>query len=209
MTVQHKQLNSSIPISAAYHVLGISMLSKSPNGRYSDIGICKTGKKFPYPSRFLTISRFGYKVLFDWSISKSRGSHFFTSVARTMQSARKSTEDLEDVTHEIRSIFGVIIDYGNCVWRTRFHPLTRLYSLLLFTLQAKKSAKYIQRRGQKKGSGAEHAKPNLCEGLRAEKSLSLLPAMPLDVLFEVKTVLLVLPAHTHRWSTSWGFLASH
>ena len=38
----------------------------------------------------------------------------------------------------------------------------------------------------KKGSGAARAKQSSAKGSRQKKSLSMLPAMPLDVLFEVK-----------------------
>jgi len=61
----------------------------------------------------------------------------------------------------------------------------------------------------KKGSGAAQAKQSSAKGSRQKKSLSLLPAMPLDVLFEVKKVLSVAASHAHHLSNSSGFLASH
>ena len=52
------------------------------------------------------------------------------------------------------------------------------FILIIFTLEARKKGPPVKR--AKKGSGAAHAK-----GSKQNKSLSLLLAMPLDVLFEV------------------------
>ena len=164
MTVQHKQLNSSTDLCGlpcAWH----SMLSKSPNGRYSDIGICKTGKKFPHPSRFLTISRFAYKVLLDWSISKSRRPHFFTSMARTMQSAANR----QRIWKTWLTRFGAFLGWSltmEIVCEGRVFILWRVY---LFTLQVKKSAKYIQRRGQKKFLVRSMRRQTSAKGSRQKK----------------------------------------
>ena len=73
------------------------------------------------------------------------------------------------------------------------------FILTAFTLQARKKGKCPPAKRVKKKSGAAHAKQSSSKRSRQKKSLSLLPAMPLDVLFEViKKVLFVLPAHTYR-----------
>jgi hypothetical protein len=79
------------------------------------------------------------------------------------------------------------------------------FILTTFTLQATKKNKGPPAKRAKKGSGAAHAKQSSAKGSK-QKNLSLLPAMPLDVLFEVKKiVLLLLPAHAHRYSTPLRF----
>jgi hypothetical protein len=80
------------------------------------------------------------------------------------------------------------------------------FILTTFTLQATKKDKGPPAKKAKNGSGAAHAKQSSAKGSKQKKSLSLLPAMPLDVLFEVKkTVLLLLPAHAHRYSNPLRF----
>jgi hypothetical protein len=74
--------------------------------------------------------------------------------------------------------------------------------LTTFTLQARKKGKGPPAKKAKKGSGAAHAKQSSAKGSKQKTSLSLLPAMPLDVLFEVNLLLLLVPpAHAHRYST--------
>jgi hypothetical protein len=74
-----------------------------------------------------------------------------------------------------------------------------VFILTNFTLQVRKRGKGPPSKRAKKGSGTTHAKQSSAMGTRQKKSLSLLPAMPLDVLFEVKTIFLsVLPAHAQR-----------
>lgn len=72
-------------------------------------------------------------------------------------------------------------DYGNGMYTTRFHPPTYLYS---YTLSEEKG-KGPPVKKAKTGS----AKQFSVKSFRQTKSLSLLPAMPLDVLFEVKKLL--------------------
>jgi len=55
-----------------------------------------------------------------------------------------------------------------------------------FTLQARKKGKAPPAKRAKKGSGSAQAKQSSAKGSRQKKSLSMLPTMPLDVLFEVK-----------------------
>jgi hypothetical protein len=73
-----------------------------------------------------------------------------------------------------------------------------VFILTAFTLQATKKGEGPPAKRAKKDSDA---KQSSTKGSKQKKSLSLLPTMPLDVLFEVKNVLLVLPAHAHRYST--------
>ena len=53
----------------------------------------------------------------------------------------------------------------------------------------------------KNGSGATDAKQSSAKGSSQKKSLRLLPAMPLDVLFEVKKI-----GDTHPHSPLMGFM---
>ena len=79
-----------------------------------------------------------------------------------------------------------------------------------FALQARKRGKAPPAKRAKKGSGAVRAKQSSTKGSRQKRSLSMLPAMPLDVLFEVKKKFYQwLPTHSHRLSNSSGFLAPH
>ena len=55
-----------------------------------------------------------------------------------------------------------------------------------FALQVRKKGKGPPAKKAKKGSGPVRAKQSSTKGSRQKKSLSMLPAMPLDVLFEVK-----------------------
>ena len=62
-----------------------------------------------------------------------------------------------------------------------------------FTLQARKKGKGPPAKRAKKGSGATPAKQSSTKGSRQKKSLSLLPTMPLDVLFEVEKYFVTHP----------------
>jgi hypothetical protein len=59
---------------------------------------------------------------------------------------------------------------------------------IIFMLQARKKGKGPPAKRAKKGPGV---KQSSAKGSRQKKSLSMLPAMPLDVLFEVKSIVLL------------------
>ena len=71
-----------------------------------------------------------------------------------------------------------------------------LWSIYTHDFKARKKGKGPPAKRAKKDSGAATAKQSSAKGSRQKKSLSLLPAMPLDVLFEVKKI--VLPSHAHH-----------
>ena len=72
------------------------------------------------------------------------------------------------------------------------------FILTTFTFQARKKGKGPPAKRAKKGSDAAPAKQSSAKGSKQKKSLSLLPTMPLDVLFEVKKrVLAALRPHAH------------
>ena len=158
---------------------------------------------------------------YDWSKSRAWGPHFFTMarMARTMQCTQIDRgfgrRDTRASSAKIRSIFGTGILQTRTVTMEivcegRVSIFWRVYTHYCYLHFKRRKGQWPSSDEGEKRFCCGACEAILCEGLQAEKESLPAPnhASRCSLRGE-ETVLSVLPAHNHRWSTSWDFIACY